>query len=44
MKRLAAALLLLAQPALAQSPCPFPGQVPHLVVQLFFGQSIKTKA
>lgn len=40
--RLLAALLLAAAPAWADPPaCPFPGQTPMLVVQLFFGQSIK---
>ncbi len=36
-----AAVLLLAAPALAQEPCPFEGQPAKLVVQLFFGQSIR---
>lgn len=36
-------LMLLAGPALAQDApaCPFPGQSAALIVQLFFGQSIK---
>ena len=41
MTRLALALLLAAAPALAQEPCPFAGQRPMLVVQLFFGQTIR---
>ena len=42
MKRLVLLLALSAAPALAQAPaCPFPGQSPLLVVQLFFGQSMR---
>jgi hypothetical protein len=42
MMRLAGFLVLLAGPAFAQEPvCPFPGQSPMLVVQMFFGQSIR---
>ncbi len=42
MMRLAGLLLLLAGPALAETAaCPFPGQSPMLVVQMFFGQSIR---
>lgn len=40
MRRLALALALLAGPALAEE-CPFPGQKPKLVVQLFFSQNVK---
>ncbi|MBV8911495.1 MAG: DUF3574 domain-containing protein [Acetobacteraceae bacterium] len=40
MRALVLALALLAAPAWAQD-CPFPGQRPKLVVQLFFSQSIK---
>jgi len=40
--RLAALLLLAAAPAWAEPPaCPFEGQTPKLVVELFFGQSMK---
>ena len=41
MTRLALALLLAAAPAAAQEPCPFAGQRPMLVVELFFGQTIR---
>ena len=38
--------LLLASPALAQEApvCPFPGQTPKLVVQVFFGQNTAAHA
>ncbi|HYZ61402.1 MAG TPA: DUF3574 domain-containing protein [Acetobacteraceae bacterium] len=36
-----AALALGSGPALADETCPFPGQQPKLVVQLFFSQSVK---
>jgi len=42
MRWLALALVLAATPALAAEPaCPFPGQTPTLITQLFFGQSIR---
>ena len=44
MTRLALLLALATWPAMAQAPaCPFPGQSPMLVVQLFFGQSIQDR-
>jgi hypothetical protein len=46
MSRLVRAALLLAltsAPAAAQETCPFPGQRPMLVVQLFFGQTVHGK-